>query len=78
MVIGCLLFVIGHWSLVNGDKLKSRAFCQLPYMAERALKKPYIWKCQGIRKMVIPLPHLPILTRVGILHSGWDKTRWTR
>ncbi|NEP57835.1 MAG: hypothetical protein F6K31_12560 [Symploca sp. SIO2G7] len=31
-MIGYLFFVIGYWSLVIGDKLKSRAFCQVPYI----------------------------------------------
>ncbi|NEP59099.1 MAG: hypothetical protein F6K31_19090 [Symploca sp. SIO2G7] len=61
LVIGHLLFVIGHWSLVIGDKLNGRAFCQLPYMEfVYSPKHAYMEITQGIRKMVIPLPHLPI------------------
>ncbi|NEP57010.1 MAG: hypothetical protein F6K31_08300 [Symploca sp. SIO2G7] len=32
-VIGHWSLVICYWSLVIGNKLKGRAFCQLPYMA---------------------------------------------
>ncbi|NEP59998.1 MAG: hypothetical protein F6K31_23835 [Symploca sp. SIO2G7] len=56
MVIGHLLFVIGHWSLVIGHLLL--------VIGHLLLVICYLSLCmeitQGIKKMVIPLPHLPI------------------
>ncbi|NEP56489.1 MAG: hypothetical protein F6K31_05625 [Symploca sp. SIO2G7] len=52
LVIGHWSLVISHWSLIISDKLKVRAFCQLPYMAFRRSKNPIYGKTQGVRKIV--------------------------
>ncbi len=38
--------------LGNGDKLKGRAFCQVPYMALEGAKKTIYGNTQGVRKIV--------------------------